>query len=76
LAIKNKKGQTPIDVSNSKTIITLFWNYLKKNSTEAKENKVVQSPKRALNKCLDRVKTSQKCYADSKPDATLTSVIY
>lgn len=78
LAIKNKKGQTPIDVSNSKTIITLFWNYLKKDNDGSKENKIVppQSPKKALNKkCLDKIqaKTSQKCYADTKPD-TLVSV--
>jgi hypothetical protein len=28
LTIKNKKGQTAIDITNSKTIISLFWHYL------------------------------------------------
>ncbi len=31
LTIKNKKGQTPIDITNSKTIISLFWHYLTGN---------------------------------------------
>jgi len=77
LAIKNKKGQTPIDISNSKTIITLFWNYLKKDDGR-KENKVDTSPKKALNKkCFDKIqtKTSQKYYIETKPDTILASVI-
>jgi hypothetical protein len=77
LAIKNKKGQTPIDISNSKTIITLFWNYLKKDD-ELKENKAGSSPRKTLNKkCSDKIqtKTSQKYYIEYKPDTILASVI-
>lgn len=78
LAIKNKKGQTPIDVSNSKTIITLFWNYLRKNNDGTKENKIItlKSPKKTLNKkSLEKIqaKNPQKEYADTKSNATSVS---
>jgi len=41
LTIKNKKGQTAIDITNSKTIISLFWHYLTgdTNSNSSEENK-------------------------------------
>lgn len=32
--MKNKKGQTAIDITNSKTIIRAFWNYLTKSEPE------------------------------------------
>ncbi len=31
LTLKNKKGQTAIDITNSKIIISLFWHYLTGN---------------------------------------------
>jgi hypothetical protein len=44
LTIKNKKGQTPIDITSSKTIISLFWHYLTaaaeaNNAATVEENK-------------------------------------
>lgn len=74
LTIKNKKGQTPIDITNSKTIISLFWNYLKKNGDDLKENKIspertCYSPKRALSKkCSAKIlnRNDQKCCIDIK----------
>lgn len=53
LTIRNKKGQTPIDITSSKSIITLFWSYLKRTGEYSKENKASSpgySPKRALSK--------------------------
>lgn len=62
LTIKNKKGQTPIDIANSKTVIALFWNYLKKTGEYSKENKSSPgySPKRALSKkCSAKILTKE-----------------
>jgi hypothetical protein len=62
LTIKNKKGQTPIDIGNSKTVIALFWNYLKKTGEYSKENKSSpgHSPKRALSKkCSAKILTKE-----------------
>ena len=28
ITVRNKKGQTPIDVTNSKSVISIFWQYL------------------------------------------------
>ena len=36
LSLKNKKGQSPIDITNSKVIISLFWNYLTGGSKQTK----------------------------------------
>lgn len=48
LTIKNKKGQTPIDITNSKTIITVFSEYLckhedSKNDSKPKKNIVMKT---------------------------------
>lgn len=58
LTMKNKKGQTPIDITSSKTIINLFWNYLKKSNSSAKENKALLSPSHSPKKAI-----SKKCSA-------------
>jgi hypothetical protein len=37
ITIKNKKGQTAIDITNSKTIISMFWQYLSGNLTNPED---------------------------------------
>lgn len=59
LTLKNKKGQTPIDITNSKTIIGLFLNYLKENSEGSKENK----PSFDNTEFLHKRTLSKKCSA-------------
>lgn len=71
LAIKNKRGQTAIDVSNSKSVVALFLSYLKMDSEGVKENRASSSQKKTLNRrCQNgaQAKTAQKCYTESKPD--------
>lgn len=77
LTIKNRKGQTPIDIANSKTIITLFWNYLKKAGEYAKENKSSPgySPRQMLSKkCSAKIlaKDTQKRLNDCEGAASAT----
>ncbi len=46
ITLKNSKGQTPIDVTSSKTIIAVFWNYLagKLGGSGEKEDEVDAVP--------------------------------
>ena len=47
MTIKNKTGQTAIDITNSKVIISVFWKYLTKNSpsNSSEDNNDVEMPK-------------------------------
>ena len=47
LTIKNRKGQTAIDITNSKTIINIFWKHL---TSENKINSIEKGSKKELDK--------------------------
>ena len=51
MAIKNRKGQTPIDVATSKAIIKIFWVYLGGNIDEnlSEENKELSTNENDFN---------------------------
>eukprot|EP00826_Nyctotherus_ovalis_P007103 TRINITY_DN1174_c0_g4_i1.p1 TRINITY_DN1174_c0_g4~~TRINITY_DN1174_c0_g4_i1.p1 ORF type:complete len:382 (-),score=74.65 TRINITY_DN1174_c0_g4_i1:664-1809(-) len=71
LTIKNKKGQTAIDVSNSKSVVALFLSYLKMDSEGVKENRANSSQKKTLNRRWQngaQAKTTQKYYIEPKPE--------
>lgn len=65
LALKNKKGQTAIDITNSKIIISLFWHYFSGNE-ETKKDQPNQTP--------DPAKKSPTQKVSSKALVTPTAV--
>jgi ankyrin repeat protein len=82
LTIKNNKGQTAIDITKSKSVISLFWEYLTKGSDKVledvnenvpKTNRTKQNtyvPVSRLKKCTQEVRSPQISQCSERSSVT------
>ena len=73
LTAKNKKGQTAMDITNSKIIIALFWHHLT-GAEEAKDlNSTTKVGLQAPTPTLDTSRSQQRSAKDLLKDIKITS---